>query len=107
MSLPINPIKITEKAVKQIKKIRTEKNIPEDYGLRVGMQGGGCGGMSFLLGFDKSADDDSSYEIEGIQTLIRKKDTMYLLGMVIDYIERDGEQGFTFIKENEFNPQKK
>ena len=52
MSLPINPIKITEKAVKQIKKIRTEKNISEDYGLRVGMQGGGCGGMSFVLGFD-------------------------------------------------------
>ena len=99
MSLPINPIKITEKAVKQIKKIRTEKNISEDYGLRVGMQGGGCGGMSFVLGFDHARETDGIFDWEGIKVIVEKKDTMYLLGMTVDYIEREDEQGFTFVKE--------
>jgi len=103
MSQPINPIKITEKAVKQIKNIASEKNISEDYGLRVGMQGGGCGGMSFLLGFDVSKDTDGVFEMDGIKVLIEKKDTMYLLGMVIDFIENDEEKGFTFMKESELN----
>jgi len=99
MSTAINPIKITDKAIKEIKNIISDKEIPADYGLRVGMQGGGCGGMSFMLGFDKIKDTDGVYEMDDFKVFIEKKDTMYLLGMVVDYIEQEGKQGFTFIKE--------
>jgi iron-sulfur cluster assembly protein len=99
MSTAINPIKITDKAIKEIKNIISDKEIPSDYGLRVGMQGGGCGGMSFMLGFDKLKDTDGVYEMDDFKVFIEKKDTMYLLGMVVDYIEQEGKQGFTFIKE--------
>ena len=101
MSQTLIPIKITSKAAEKIREIRLEKQIPEEYALRVGMQGGGCGGMSFVLGFDLPRETDSSFELDGIDVLIEKKDTMYLLGMIVDFIERDGEQGFSFFKESE------
>ena len=63
MSGTFNPIKITQKALEQIKKIRSVKKIPEEYGLRVGMQGGGCGGMSFVLAFDTRRETDRMFEI--------------------------------------------
>jgi len=98
MSTAIIPIKITDKAIKEIKIILTDKEIPADYGLRVGMQGGGCGGVSFMLGFDKPKETDGVFEIDDFKVFIEKKDTMYLLGMVVDYIEQEGKKGFTFIK---------
>jgi len=47
-------IRITQKALNEVKKIKTQNAIPEDYGLRVGVKGGGCSGMSYTLGFDAS-----------------------------------------------------
>lgn len=44
-----NEINITEKAAKEVAQIRNENNIPEDYGLRVGVKGGGCSGLTYTL----------------------------------------------------------
>ncbi|MDF2158386.1 iron-sulfur cluster assembly accessory protein [Algoriphagus sp. CAU 1675] len=93
----IAPITITEKAEFEIKNIIANKNIPQDYFLRVGVKGGGCGGMSYALGFDKPKTDDQQFEIAGIQVLIEKKHFMFLLGMQIDFFEGDEARGFTFI----------
>lgn len=93
----MNPVTISEKAVEEIKKIMHNKSIPEDYGLRVGIKGGGgCSGMSFLLGFDKLKESDVSYEINKIPVFIEKKHTMYVIGMEIDFYEGADERGFTF-----------
>jgi iron-sulfur cluster assembly protein len=91
------PIKITEKAQAEIKDIMANKKIPSDYSLRVGVKGGGCGGMSFLLGFDKPKDGDQQFEVEGIPVLIEKKHYMFLMGMQVDFFEGDEARGFTFI----------
>lgn len=91
------PIKITEKAEFEIKNIMNNKNIPEDYSLRVGVKGGGCGGMSYALGFDKPKDGDENMEISGISVLIEKRHVMFLMGMQIDFFEGDDARGFTFI----------
>jgi len=91
------PIQITEKAQEEIKNIIQHKNIPTDYFLRVGVKGGGCGGMSYLLGFDKPKEDDQQFEIEGIQVLIEKKHYMFLMGMQVDFYEGNEARGFTFI----------
>ncbi|PZX49199.1 HesB/IscA family protein [Algoriphagus chordae] len=93
----IAPIKITEKAEHEIKNIMTTKNIPTEYQLRVGVKGGGCGGMSYALGFDKPKPDDQQFEIAGIPVLIEKKHYMFLMGMQIDFFEGDEARGFTFI----------
>jgi iron-sulfur cluster assembly protein len=91
------PIKITEKAQKEIKNIINTKNIPENYCLRVGVKGGGCGGMSYLLGFDIPKEGDQQFEIEGIPVLIEKKHYMFLMGMQVDFYEGNDARGFTFI----------
>lgn len=97
MSDSMIPVTISEQAVNEIKNIMNHKNIPEDYGLRIGISGGGCGGMSFILGFDKKKTTDVSYEYEGIPVYVEKKHTMYLLGMEVDFYEGSDARGFTFI----------
>ncbi len=93
----IIPIKITETAQREIKSIIANKNIPKDYALRVGVKGGGCGGMSYLLGFDKAREEDQQFEIEGIPILIEKKHFMFLMGMQVDFYEGNEARGFTFV----------
>ncbi|MEJ7663717.1 MAG: hypothetical protein WKG07_31380 [Hymenobacter sp.] len=46
--------------------------MPADYGLRIGVQGGGCSGMSYLLGFDKAKDQDEVYDLDGVQLIMDK-----------------------------------
>lgn len=91
------PIQITPKAEAEIKHIMATKNIPEDYFLRVGVKGGGCGGMSYALGFDKAKPEDQQFEIAGIPVVIEKKHYMFLMGMQVDFFESDEARGFTFV----------
>ncbi len=93
----LNPVTISPKAVVEIKEIMKNKNIPGEYGLRVGVKGGGCSGMSFLLGFDKQKENDLAYQVDDIPVFIEKKHTMYILGMEIDFHEGVEARGFTFI----------
>lgn len=92
------PITITPRAAAEIKTILAAKKVPEGYGLRVGMKGGGCGGMSYLIGFDKPKEMDKAYLLEGIPVYIDKRHVMYLLDVEIGYEERETEQGFVFEK---------
>lgn len=91
------PIQITEKAQSEIRYIMANKNIPNEYALRVGVKGGGCGGMSYLLGFDKPKTGDEQFEIGGIPVLIEKKHLMFLMGMQVDFVDEAEARGFTFV----------
>jgi iron-sulfur cluster assembly protein len=94
------PVLITPKALSSIKALMEQKNISsEEYGLRVGMRGGGCGGASFLLGFDKAKDNDEAYMADDLPVFIEKKHVMYVLGLEIDFEEGE-ESGFTFNNPN-------
>ncbi|MCC5935695.1 MAG: iron-sulfur cluster assembly accessory protein [Lunatimonas sp.] len=93
----LNPISISAKALDEIKNIMLHKNIPGEYTLRVGVKGGGCGGVSYMLGFDKPKTDDQVFEWEGLEILIEKKHVMFLMGMHIDFFESSEARGFTFI----------
>jgi iron-sulfur cluster assembly protein len=93
----IIPIKISEIAQSEIKNIMANKNIPEDYALRVGVKGGGCGGMAYQLGFDRPKPEDQHFEIAGIPVLIEKRHFMFLMGMLIDFYEGNEARGFTFV----------
>lgn len=93
----IIPIEITPGALKEIKNIMAHKNIPKDYSLRVGVKGGGCGGMSYALGFDKPKEGDQQFDIEEIPVLIEKKHVMFLMGMRVDFYEGNDTRGFTFV----------
>ena len=93
----LEPVTLTPKAIQEVKHIMAYKNIPEGYGLRIGVKGGGgCGGMGFMLGFDKPKEGDLSYEQEGITIHVEKRQTMYLVGLEVDFIESSEVRGFTF-----------
>ncbi len=95
-----SPVSLTESAYKEVKKIISEKSIPGDYGLRVGVKGGGCAGMSYILGFDVKKENDNVYRLEDINVLMEKTHGMYLVGMQIDFVEGLNNRGFTFSNPN-------
>ena len=92
----IQPVTISAKAAEEIRKIMQTKNIPPDYALRVGVRGGGCAGVSLMIGFDKKKDSDLVYEVAGIPVLIDKKHTMYIIGKEVDFHEGADVRGFMF-----------
>ncbi len=94
------PITLTEGAVKQLKRIMVEQNVPADHGLRVGVKGGGCSGFSYILGFDQQKDNDEIYEISELRVLMSKAHGLYLLGIEIDWVEGLNNRGFTFNNPN-------
>lgn len=94
------PIQITDSALKQLKRIMGEQNVPDEYGLRVGVKGGGCSGFSYILGFDVLKEKDAVFEIEGFKVYMEKSHSMYLLGMEIDWLEGLNNRGFTFNNPN-------
>jgi iron-sulfur cluster assembly protein len=93
----IQPVTISAKAAEEIRKIMDTKNIPADYGLRVGIKGGGCGGASLIIGFDKKKDSDLAYTISDIPVYVDKKHTMYIIGKEVDFHEGEDARGFMFI----------
>ena len=68
--------------------------------LRVGVKGGGCSGMSYILGFDKHEEADDKFEIEGIPCIMNKSHGIYLMGMQIDWQGGLNSRGFTFSNPN-------
>ena len=92
------PFSITEIALKEIQDIILHKNIPPDYGLRVGIKGGaGCGAVSFVLGFDKQKEGDDIFQFDSIPVFMEKKHAMFLAGKEIDFEDTAEARGFTFI----------
>ncbi len=94
------PIQISPTAAKEIRKIIRKKNIPDGYGLRVGVKGGGCSGMSYVLGFDKEREKDQVFEIDGITVYMDKRHGLYLMGTTINYHDGLNARGFTFENPN-------
>jgi iron-sulfur cluster assembly protein len=92
-------IRITEKAVKEVRKIMEENRIPENYGLRVGVKGGGCSGLTYTLNFDEnSKEGDTIIEQNDVRLYVDGKSLFYLSGTELDFT--DGLQGRGFIFNN-------
>ncbi len=95
-----NPVNLSDKAIEQIKKIIREKNIPPFYGLRVGVEGGGCSGaVTNILGFDTRNEEDMEFTIQDITLYLDKRQTMFLVGTTIDYYTDEEEEGFIFLRD--------
>lgn len=94
------PIKISQEAMKQLKNLIVTNKVPEGYGLRVGVKGGGCSGFSYVLGFDEKKDNDEMFTIDGMSVYMEKAHGIYLIGMEIDWVEGLNNRGFTFNNPN-------
>ena len=94
------PVVLSERAASEIRQIMTQKNLPEGFGLRVGVRGGGCSGMSYMLGFDRLRDQDLRFEVDSIPVYMDKRHGLYLMGTTIDYQDGLDARGFTFDNPN-------
>ena len=84
----------------EYRRIIANKQIPAHFGLRVGVKGGGCSGLSYVLGFDKKRDHDAEFALDGLTVFMDKRQGLYLLGTVVDYHDGLDARGFTFDNPN-------
>ena len=96
-----NEITLTDKAMAEVRKIMEQNKIPDTYGLRVGVKGGGCSGLSYSLGFDSEARaGDKILEKEGVRIFIDSKSLFYLSGTQLDFTDGLNGRGFVFNNPN-------
>lgn len=95
-----DPVILTERAAKQITKIKETEKLDDELYLRVAVEGGGCSGLSYKLGFDIRTDEDQTIQSQGIDIVINEKHLMYLNGINIDYPDGLDARGFTFDNPN-------
>lgn len=88
---------ITERAAQEIRKIKSDNKIPETHALRLGVKGGGCSGLSYVLAFDeRPRDSDSVMTIEGLKVHVDPKSLFYLSGTTLDFSDGLNGRGFVF-----------
>jgi iron-sulfur cluster assembly protein len=93
-------ITLSESAVKEVKRLINVQGLTEG-GLRLGVKGGGCSGLSYTINFDeKIGQYDSVYDIEGVKVIIDAKSAIYLQGTQLDF-QKDLMGGqFKFVNPN-------
>jgi iron-sulfur cluster assembly protein len=90
-------ITVSEKALQHVINLMTESGItPDSHHLRVGVKGGGCSGLSYVMDFDNTIEStDETVEIDGgLKVVIDRKSVLYLYGTELDYSDGLNGKGF-------------
>jgi iron-sulfur cluster assembly protein len=95
-------IQVTDRALQRIRIAMAKEGIsPAEGGLRLGIQGGGCSGLSYNIRFDSQPRErDRIFNFEDVRVFVDPKSFIYLHGMILDYEETLMRQGFNFINPN-------
>ncbi len=94
------PVRLTEGAIREIRRIMADPSFDATQSLRLGVKGGGCSGLSYVLGFDHPKENDVAFQVEGIACIMEKPHQLYLYGMEVDWQQGLGNRGFTFSNPN-------
>ena len=99
---PTQGVQVTDRAVQKIRAAMAKEGIsPEVGGLRLGVMGGGCSGLSYSIKFDtQPRERDRVFDFDGVRVFVDPKSFIYLHGMTLDYEETLMRQGFNFINPN-------
>ncbi len=99
---PVEGLHVTERAVKRIRVAMAKEGIsPEEGGLRLGVKGGGCSGLSYSIAFDTHPRErDRIFNFDSVRVFVDPKSFVYLHGVTLDYEETLMRQGFNFINPN-------
>ena len=88
-------ITLTERAAEKVRDLMAQEPAGEAEVLRVAIQGGGCGGFEYALGFDRGATgEDAEYEFYGVRVVVDPASAQYLKGATVDFVESLKESGF-------------
>lgn len=94
-------ITVSDNAKQRVLELMQEGNIPENSFIRVGVEGGGCSGLSYKLDFDQVAKEgDQFFEDKGVKIAVDKKSFLYLVGTELDYTGGLNGKGFQFNNPN-------
>ena len=101
-TVPKQDLQVTERAIQRIRLAMAKEGVSaEEGGLRLGVMGGGCSGLSYSIKFDtKPRERDRIYNFDGVRVFVDPKSFLYLHGMTLDYEETLMRQGFNFINPN-------
>jgi len=94
------PVSLTAGAVTEIRRLMTVEGFDTNQRLRVGVKGGGCSGMTYVLGFEIPEENDEHFMIDGIDCIMNKAHGIYLMGMEVDWQGGLNSRGFTFKNPN-------
>jgi iron-sulfur cluster assembly protein len=97
------PVRFTDGAIAEIKRLMSAEGFDKSQHLRVGVKGGGCSGMTYVLGFDQKEEKDELYETAELNFIMNPAHGMYLFGMEIDWQGGLNSRGFTFKNPNAAN----
>jgi iron-sulfur cluster assembly protein len=88
-------ITITEPAKVKLEELIKEQNLDTTYFLRVGVKGGGCAGLSYVMDFENELQEgDQEFEDRGIKIVCNKKSLLYLVGTELQYSGGLNGKGF-------------
>lgn len=93
-----NIVEVTEKALIQIREIAKAETMTTERGLRLGVVGGGCSGLSYKIEFSDIKEKDNIQDYGDIKVFIDPKSSIYLKGVRLDF--KDGLNGKGFVFEN-------
>lgn len=98
----VKGIQVTGTALARIRSAMAKENIsPAEGGLRLGVQGGGCSGLSYNIRFDtQPRERDRIFQFGDVRVFVDPKSFIYLSGMTLDYQETLMQQGFVFVNPN-------
>ena len=92
------PVQFTASALAEIRRLISTN--PANRYLRVGVKGGGCSGLTYVLGFDEKQENDELHDYEGVPVIMNKAHGIYLAGMEIDWQDGLNARGFSFNNPN-------
>lgn len=95
-----SPLQFSPQAVREIKRLMDEPGFEKSNFLRIGVKGGGCSGLSYILGFDKKQAVDQSFESNGLAFIMNPSHSIYLAGMQIHWEDGLNARGFSFNNPN-------
>ncbi len=94
-------ITVSEKALAQVNRLKSQQNLGADYGLRVSVKGGGCSGLSYGLDFEnEEKKGDQIFEDKGVKLFVDMKSFLYLAGTELDFSDGLNGKGFHFVNPN-------
>lgn len=103
MSETIQIVELTDKAIEHISEIFAKENKGLDYGLRLGVVGGGCSGLNYSIDFGQVKDNDNIINFSSFKVFIDPKSSIYLKGVTLDFKDGLNGKGLVFVNPNAKN----
>jgi iron-sulfur cluster assembly accessory protein len=93
-------VKFTASTIAELHRLMNESGFDRNQFLRIGVKGGGCSGLSYILAFEEKMPEDELVEIQGISCIINPSQAIYLYGMEVDWGSGLDARGFLFNNPN-------